>query len=273
MSTLPLSTRDIPPHQDAVKLESSVRPDGLPDGVHTGGVWEWQGEIWKPLDGRPYMNADCVVPTREAEFLEAMADLPSFPKNWRVQEANGRRWLVRPPVIVLEPKHYVHLDKGIVLRVEQDIMEANRRGWEINDALLLAFDKSTYTYFILDCSSAQEMKGKGAFAANEFDRIMKLFKLCNLEPLAKLRQNARHLLSPLEFEYKHPEAADLNLRHVYASFSRPMSSSWARFDQPVIFEHQKRDEGVPHTWIVTEEPLPEDKLYDYELTWAFSRLR
>jgi len=272
MSELPLSTRDIQPHQDAVKLEASVRVDGLPDGVHTGGVWEWQGEIWKPLDGRPYMNADFVCPTREAEFLEAMADLPSFPKNWRVEEANGRRWLVRPKMIVLDARQYMHLDKRFVLQVEQDVMEVNRRGWEVNDALLLAFDKDTYSYMILDCSSAHEWKGKGAFAANEFDRIMRLFKLCGLDHVAQLRQNGRHLLSPLEFDYNHREAQAGDFRHVYGSFSRPFSLTWASLDQACILEHQKRSDSVPHTWIVTEEPLPEDKLYSYELTWAFSRL-
>ena len=269
---LPLETRNIKPHKDAEKLGNGYRADGLPDGVHTGGVYRLNDEIWKPLDGRPYMNADFVCPTLEAEFLEAMSDLPSFPKNWRVEIANGRKWLVRKEAIVLDEKDYRDLAKDIILQIEQDVMECNRRGWEVNDAFQIAFDKESYQYFILDCSSAQRMTGSCAYAANEFDRIMRFFRLCGYESLVKLRQNARSLLSPLEFGEKHPEARDGNYKHVYASFNRPFSLMWARLDQDVILEHQRRSDGVPHTWVVTQERLPESKMYDYELTWAYSRL-
>lgn len=271
---LPLETRNIKPHKDAEKLGNTYRADGLQDGVHTGGVYRWQSEIWKPLDGRPYMNADFVCPTLEAEFLEAMQDLASFPKNWRVEIANGRKWLVRPEVMVLSEKDCQHLSRDVVLQIEQDVMECNRRGWEVNDAFQVAFDRNTYQYFILDCSSAQKMSGKGAYAANEFDRIMRFFKLCGLDSLVELRQNARHLLSPLEFCDKHPEAMNGDYKHVYASFNRPFSLMWASLGQDCILEHQKRDGNrVPHTWIVTQEPLPDDKVFAYELTWAYSKLR
>lgn len=269
---LPLETRSIKPHKNAEKLKNGYRVDGLPDGVHTGGVYRWQGEIWKPLDGKPYANADFVCATLEAKFLVEMQDLPSFPKNWRGEISNGRKWLVRKEAIILDEKDYRNLDKDVILQIEQDVIEANLRGWEINDAFQIAFDKDLYIYFILDCSSAHKMSGTGAYAANEFDRIMRFFKLCGYESLAKLRQNARHLLSPLEFCEKHPEAWDGDYKHVYASFNRPLSLIWARFDCDVITEHQNRDAGVPFTWIVTQEPLPESKLYDYELTWAYSRI-
>ena len=273
MEMLPLSTRNIKPHKDADKLGNGYRADGLPDGIHTGGVYRYNGEIWKPLDGRPYANADFVCPTLEDKFLEVVADLQTFPKNWRVENANGRRWLVRPECIVLTEKDLHNLDKDILLQIEQDVMEANRRGWEVNDAFQIAFDKTTYLYFILDCSSAQQMTGQGAYAADEFDRIIRFFKLCGYDQLAQLRQNAKHLLSGFEFLDKHPEAWENSYPHVYASFNRPFSLMWARLGQECILEHQQRSDAVPHTWIVTKEPIPNEKLYDYELTWGYSRIR
>jgi hypothetical protein len=43
---LPLAIRDVGPHPHAVRITGS-RPDGLPDGVHTGGVWLYGGEIYR----------------------------------------------------------------------------------------------------------------------------------------------------------------------------------------------------------------------------------
>ncbi len=51
-SPLPLPIRAIGPHPDAVRLRGT-RADGLPDGVHTGVVWLWDQEVYKPDDRRP----------------------------------------------------------------------------------------------------------------------------------------------------------------------------------------------------------------------------
>jgi hypothetical protein len=102
---LPLAIRDVSPGLGFTRLTGKMN-GGLPDGVHTGGVWVSPDgdEYWKPLDGRPWVNADCHVPTREAECLRLMAGEPAFPRNWRVEEAGTvtvdgvvytRRWLVR----------------------------------------------------------------------------------------------------------------------------------------------------------------------------------
>ena len=90
----PLSIRDVSPSPGAVRL-TGTRQDGLPDGMHTGGAWLCGEEVWKSLDGRPYANAECHYSTLEADVLEEMADKPLFPRNWRIEEANGRRFLVR----------------------------------------------------------------------------------------------------------------------------------------------------------------------------------
>ena len=270
---LPLSIRDVKPHYAAEKLPNGYRADGLPDGVHTGGVYRYNGEIWKPLDGRPYMNADFCYPTLEAEFLDEMSDLASFPRNWRVEDANGRKWLVRPEVYVLGEKELRNLDKEVVLQIEADVREANRRGWEVNDAFQIAFDEAVCRYFILDCSSAQRMNGQGAYAADEFDRIIRFFKLCGYDALAKFRQNARHITSSIEFLEAHPETIDSDALYVYASFSRPLSLMWARLGDDAILEHQMRDGAiVPHTWVITKKPLSPDILYQHELTWGYSRV-
>lgn len=270
---LPLETRKIRPHPSAQKLGATYRADGLPDGVHTGGVWRYRGEIWKPLDGRPYANADFVCPTLEDVALDELDDLYSFPHNWRVEDRNGRRWLVRKEALVLSESDYCALDKRIVLQIEHDIREANQRGWEINDAFQIAYDWDLARHFVLDLSSAHKMTAKtGAYAADEFDRINRFFKLCGLDSLAALRKNARHLLSPLEFEYKHPEAQDGDYRHVYASLDQAFCLTGADLRQDCILEHQKRADGVPYTWIVTEQPLSHSAIERLGLTWAYSRL-
>jgi hypothetical protein len=65
-TTLPLSIRDVAPGPDFTRL-TGTRPDGLPDGVHTGGAWLSPDgrEVWKPLDARPYANADGHIPASE----------------------------------------------------------------------------------------------------------------------------------------------------------------------------------------------------------------
>jgi len=86
MKALPIEIRNVPPGPGFTRLDGKTNGD-LPEGVHTGGVWVSPdgAEYWKPLDGRPWVNADYHVPTREAECLEMMAREPAFPRNWRVE--------------------------------------------------------------------------------------------------------------------------------------------------------------------------------------------
>ena len=167
--TLPLAIRDVAPGPGFTRL-TGVRPDGLPDGVHTGGAWLSPDgkEVWKPLDGRPYANSTVHIPTKEAQCLEAMAGEPAFPRNWRVEEAGAvtvdgdgvtytRWWLVRDKAWVAHPRKSVHgparLHLEDVLTVERGLRRLNECGWEINDALQVAFDLQGRV-FIVDLSVA-----------------------------------------------------------------------------------------------------------------------
>lgn len=96
---LPISIRERKPFQNAL-LISAARYDGLPEGTHTGGAYVYEDKVYKPLDARPFMNAKYHLPTLEAEMLEQLSDLHSFPKNWTVETHNERRWLVRKKAFV-----------------------------------------------------------------------------------------------------------------------------------------------------------------------------
>jgi len=89
---LPLALVDYTPGELFTRL-----PVPETEAIHTGGYLSLDGmEVWKPLDAKPYANADYRVETREADVLHLMAGQPGFPRNWRVEESNQRRWLVRP---------------------------------------------------------------------------------------------------------------------------------------------------------------------------------
>ncbi|MBN1923052.1 MAG: hypothetical protein JW892_17530 [Anaerolineae bacterium] len=278
-NALPLSIRTTPPDQTAERIEPGLRPDGLPDGVHTGGVWRFNGEIWKPLDGRPFTNAENHYPTQEAEFLAAVADLPFFPRNWRVEERNGRQWLVRPEAQIVPPREI--MNRSMFLELEQSIREVNSRGWEIGDEIVLAYAENgegVGQYFVLDCSTAWFRPATdGVYAADDTDRVKRFFKQGGLDWIVQLRENGKAVVSPLEFQHRHKfdieRAGGGDFRHVYASFSRPVSLIWARFEQPVIIEHADRanwDQAIPHSWIVTRDPLSYNEQSKYQLQWAYS---
>ena len=171
MSTLPIEIRDVAPGSGFTRLDGKTN-DGLPDGVHTGGVWVSPdgAEYWKPLDGRPWANADYHVSTREAECLDVMAGEPAFPRNWRVEEAgmvtvddatHTRCWLVRGKAWVVPddwpacrqtgPADALRLEH--VLEVERGLRLLNARGWTVGDSLKVAFDREGRP-FILDLSCA-----------------------------------------------------------------------------------------------------------------------
>jgi hypothetical protein len=265
---LPLSIRDVGPGPEAARLTGET-PDGLPSGVHTGGAWLLDGEVWKPLDGRPYMNSDCHYPTLEAEILEELAGEYLFPKNWRIEERNGRRFIVRKKAhLIPEDLPWSYLTSDMLLEIEQGIRNMNLTGWEMNDPIALAVDPDTYDLFLYDLSTAYKRKGSGVFAANEEWRIYQLFDR-RFPFLAKLRRNARRVHHDAFFE-------DYTIHHVYASFNRPFSLMWASLpEKSPYLKDQKTNwgEAIPHTWIGTKAPLPQDVLNRYELKWGWSPLR
>jgi len=261
----PLSIRHISPSPGAVRL-TGTRQDGLPDGTHTGGAWLCGNEVWKPLDGRPYANAECHYSTQEAEVLDEMADKPLFPRNWRIEEANGRRFLVRRKARIIDD--FSELDTDKVLMVESAVRALNAAKWEIGDPITLAYDLDSYDLFIVDLSNAQRMTGTGAFEANDEWRIHEFMKQAGCENLVKLRRHARHVLTNIAFIEKRREG----YVHVYASFNRPLSQMWCKIPESVFVQTDGANwsEATPHTWCVTRQPLDAETMHRYELRYGWS---
>jgi hypothetical protein len=268
---LPLSIRDVAPGAGAIRL-TGTRHDGLPDGFHTGGAWLFEDRVWKPLDGRPFANADYHYPTLEAECLEELAGAPYFPRNWTVEEANGRRFLVRDEAYVLTPQearasHYLP-------EIEQALRYMNSFRWELGDEVSVALSRQGP--FILDLSNVGRCKtDKPPYAADDDERMRRYCRAAGDEYTARLRERAKHLLDPLQFEaqYGVPLNKSLDYRYVYASFYRPLSTTWAKRlpeDALLIPGGDRSELATPHTWVVTTAPLDPDVVYAYELTWGWS---
>ncbi len=271
MKTFPLSIRDVSPHPDAVRLTGTC-PNGAPSGTHTGGAWLWQGEVYKPLDCRPCANAEYHIPTQEDIVLNIMAGQSLFPLNWRVETINQRRFLVRKKAhLVPEDVKYKELDDPRILLVEQGVRALNHAKWEIGDPIALALDAESYEPFLYDLSNAHPQTGKIAYEADDEWRVLDFFRLCKREWLADFREHARHVVSnadPIWWDERRK-----GYRNVYASFNRPFSLMWASLsEEPILIHNDFADfpSAIPWTWVVTKTPLPEKKLFDYELRWGWS---
>lgn len=285
MSKLPLSIRETAPHENAVKIESHPSINGLPGGIHTGGCWEWNGKVYKPLDGRPFANADCHYPTNELAFLEKFTGkgIPFFPKNWTYENRNGREWVVRDKAMIMgsDELPYSYLDRDNALKLESAIRTINRAGWEIGDDLQIGFDIKEYAWFIYDLSTAQEMNGSGAYAANERSKVHKIWELSGNDRLLALRENGKRVFIDRIFPEDDREVKQakmkrrLKMNHVYGSFSRPFSLIWASLPDDICIELVQEDYGdwqggIPHTWILSDKALPDDKVESYELTLCWN---
>ena len=266
-----------PPVAGAVKMENGFNSIGLPDGHHTGGAWyvEATDEVWKPLVDR-WGN-----PTQEEAALTAGEGLPFFPKNWRVEEADGVRWLVRRKALLMpEQIPYEHKRQEFYLEAEAAVRAFNARQWEINDELKIAWDRQTRQPFFLDLSIAQYRTVKtGHFAADDWLWIERLFKAAKLEQFHRLRVNGRDALSDQMIDRLERgllvKGESEHYKHAYASMLRPMNRGWARrLPENAYLMDSKRSPSfatmTPHTWIFTEEPLPAEVIEAYELRWAWS---
>jgi len=290
--SLPLAIRGVSPGPGFTRL-SSLNYKGLPDGVHTGGAWlspDGQ-EVWKPLDCRPWLNAEHHVPTRELECLELMAGQPAFPRNWRVEEAGEieadgkahcRRWLVREKAWIPTVAESIHdparMTHEQVLAVEQGVRALNERGWEVGDSLMVGVDRRARP-FIVDLSNAypsRRLPGDG-----EEKRILEWFEWMGWRCLARLRRNAKHvykhgacsLLDPdLTWPRTTAENGDLvpdrAFCHVYAALHQRLD-----FLED-IGAHYVRDADRVETgvskWVITRERLSSEQEAKYHLTWAWS---
>ena len=264
-----LSIRDVAPFAGAVRLTGTT-PSGLPSGEHTGGAWLYEGKVYKPLDILAF-DCDYHVPGPEAIVLKQMADTYLFPRNWMVEEHNGRRFLVRNVAHIMPVvPGGDYFDRQQVLKIERAVRLLNKRGWEIGDEIAIALDAFDYTPFLYDLSAAQQMPDEGAFAADDTERIERFFELTGNTWLLKLRNNARAAWRALELV---PEVLPGEIgKHIYGSMYRPMDSMWAHIPgaQFVQTGRANLSEAMPHTWVVTKEPLPKSTIDRFELSWGWS---
>jgi hypothetical protein len=271
-TTFPLSIRDVSPGDGFTRF-NGVRPDGMVDGFHTGGVWISPDgkEAWKPLDGRPNPNADCHIATHEAEVLEVMADQPGFPRNWRVEERNGRRFLVRRKVYVLgRDVDIKSLCASQVLVIEGAMRALNARCWELNDQITVGFDRDTDEPFLLDLSAAHYYRPAADWLWPDESLIVKRwFEQVGATRIKKLRDDARSVVKD-SFRARNPEDwPGREWRHVYASRSRPISGLWVSIPDAHYVESDYPSTDV-FTWVVTPQPLDQAAIDRYELTWGWS---
>lgn len=285
MSELPLAIRDVAPGPGFTLMEV-VGSNGWPDGVHTGGPWLSSDgkEVWKPLDGRPYLNATCHYPTRELDALCVMANQPGFPINWRLEIAGSvtiegktytRRWLVRSKCYIVEPVESIHTPPHMmledVLKIEQGIRLFNAKGWEIGDRLVAGIDPKLRP-FVVDLSAACQVGG--GFLADDENRILEWMKGIGYSRLALLRQKGHHLVGGFEFASRY--GAQYWHGNVYVS---PHCLDADSTDIPSALYIQREDypEGAEAftypTWVVTPEPLDSWRIERHNLTWAWSPVR
>lgn len=283
MTTYPLEHGNITPGEGGTLL-TGKNYIGLPDGCHTGGAWLMpDGNVYKPLDCRPYANAECRVDTQEAEALFALQHINHFPMNWHTEVRNGRNWLVRKKVTTNENAIYKFMKRSDLLSIEQSIRQANALGWELSDLITIGFDEDLWEYFILDLSTAHTLESK-VYKADDSHQILRLFEYA--DPwLAKLRHAGADVRRKfiLETDLFHTDKQQWkfvmeqthNLRHIYASFPRPLSTLWADFGKDnkvwiVQNQYLNYDECQPLSWLMTEKPLDAETIYRYELVWAYS---
>lgn len=262
MTPLPLTLRSITPGPCFTSL-----PVPLREGFHTGGPYLSPdgNEVWKPCDARPFPSSDCLVVTHEVEVLEAMAGCPGFPRNWRVEEVNGRGFLVRPLVPVL-PDTWPDVRLDQILFVEQAVRSLNARGWSIGEGVLrVALDLETYDPFILDLSAAARL-GEHADDNGAFERWA---ELVGASRLVKLRSQARHVVNSVEWEL-----GPYGRTHhwVYGSPNRPVSYAWCKDIPDAVFVAADCAATRMHTWVVVPQALDEQLVQRYELVWGWGPL-
>lgn len=287
--TYPLSLDQVSPGNGFKWAGSSIRPDGLPDGVHTDGGYfsPDEQEFYKPLDAKPCPNAEYRIPTDEDECLAAMRGVAGFLQEWHVEERNGRRWLVMPRLWFWPQESDVVLPPSMdeLMTVENALREMNRRGWEYNDLPQLAFTEDRRP-FLVDFSIAHHPdKWRNDWHSDEMN-CNRWWALVN-KTTSQLRQRGRHVYHAVQlpdlqakddpepkrvmdvfYDVEEPERREHV--HVYASRNRPMSAIWAKIPDAKFLDADRSQEPRVHTWVVSKEPLNDDTQYRYELTKAWS---
>lgn len=289
MTALPLELGNVPPGPDFTKMEMGRGLNGLSEGVHTGGPWLSPDgrEVWKPLDALPYPNATERYPTNEAECLEAMAGKPGFVRNWRIEEQNGRRWLVRPLCWLWPQDDGIGCGADTVLAVEQAVYDLNAAGWEAfgSDLPQVAVDPNG-NWFILDLSAAHHPAKWQSNWHGDRDRVWTWMERVGYSRLADFRRRGRDVQHHISLShifknwmgepyrvddvfYKVSKDERQGYRYIYASTYRPMSPIWASIDGAKFLDADTSLSPRVHTWIASTRLLDQEILDRYQLTFAY----
>lgn len=259
---LPLSLIDIPPGEGAIR-HTGIRLDGSPDGQHTGGVWFWNEEVWKPTDCLPYQNCKFRILTDEVEALIGLAGEPLFPKNWVAQESNGRCWIVRPICHIYSNDYKLSTEE--LLQVKGGLRNANRLHWEINDDISIGLDPDG-NLFVADLSIAIYRESTaGPYAASDEGKFWKLAKEMGFDLLCDRRRAAIETSRHLSYKIIKDDWPWFP-KFVYGSFYRPLDMWANKIPKTAHLVHNDRaTDSIPHTWVFTDDPIDPAVVKSYEL--------
>ena len=271
----PLSLGDVSPGEGFWRMTLTCSWKGLPEGRHTGGPWTSGKEVWKPLDACPGPDVPYRVNTLEDVVLAELHAVDSFlfPKNWRVEECRGRRFLVRPWFRVV-PFSYqsAQITRDQVLLVERMVRVVNEQWWWIGDDLNIAFDADDHP-ILLDLSGAQRVNSRVAQGceqpAEEYRFQEWAEAVAGHSELVRLRRAAQHLVSSIRWTMSEDALGWTNPRQwVYASSFQPV----AEMDQCIVFPAHIEDLHV-RFWCVAPGPLTDAVLNNYNLVLGWAPLQ
>jgi hypothetical protein len=240
-------------------------------GYHTGGVYlSPDGKsVFKALDCRTDHGDDAPrMRTQEDVLLEIMAGSPAFPRNWHVEDRNGRTWLVRPFSLTVPGSFpLVELRTEDVRQIEEGIRALNERNWEIGDLLEVAVDPLSREPFVLDLSCAYYRGPRSPeIYRNEYWRFEIWAERVGFGNLTSFRRSARRMVETARFKLKYPRA----YRYVYASMLVPFHTPASHQDALVIDADYGKT-GV-YTWVVFPRRLDAADVELLNLTWGWSPL-
>lgn len=248
------------------------RPDGASEGFHTGGPWLYQGKVWKPLDGRPYANANVHIETSEEACLTALQGKLLFPKNWEIKEVNGRRFLVRDHVDTF-PGGSLRLTANQLYEIQRGIDEMNNLKWEVNDDLVIGKDKSG-KLFIVDLSAANYTTASHAYGADDSSHFKKLCEQAGFREISALKSVARELSvqAILNPKVKDKDGSRPNVRYFYSS-DRKVELPNAIDLTPFIDELPQKDRqiGKKYFWMGSPIALSESVIRTHRLRLQYAK--
>jgi len=274
MITFPLELGKVKPGPGFKWMGHTMRVDGLPDGMHTGGVYLSPDEtqVWKPLDALPCPNADYRAPTDEAECLYQMSGTPGFLNNqqWQVVELNDRRWLVMPRLRfwaqdqgVLKPPTLEHL-----LLIERAVLALNAAGWEYNDSPQLAYTPAGEPV-LMDFSIAHKPdKWRKGWHGDQY-RMNRWWEAMEHPEIAALRSRGMEVLHHVHAPYlfnparnSEPRWLDGSTCHVHQD---PHSGNWFQY----VYACTYYPDNLP-PWMLCVGADPD--LEPFVDTWVCSRM-